>query len=90
MGLFDSRTELQKYIAKINETTGLRLGEEEITKYTEIISETELIKLLYKIVKIEDSYTSDFLEHLTNLMEIRKTIVNERNRADLESTYTTL
>ena len=90
MGLFDSRTELQKYIAKINETTGLRLGEEEITKYTEIISETELIKLLYKIVQIEDSFTSDFMRHLNNLMEIRKIIVNERNRTDLESTFTTI
>lgn len=90
MGLFDSRTELQKYIAKVNETTGLSLSEENITKYTELISETELIKLLYKIVQIEDSYTSDFMEHLTNLMEIRRIIVNERNRADLESTFTTI
>ena len=90
MGLFDSRTELQKYIAKVNETTGLSLVESEITQYTSVISENELIKILYEIVQIEDSYTSDFMEHLTNLMEIRKMIVTERNRADLESTFASL
>lgn len=90
MGLFDNRTELQKYIAKINETTDLNLKEEEITKYTSIISENELIKILYEIVQIEDSYTYDFMEHLNTLMDIRSIIVNERNRADLESTFATV
>ena len=87
MGLFDKQTELQRYVNKINETTSINLEYTDVSKYIGELTETELIKLLYRIVQIEDSYTSDFLRHLENIVNIRKIMVNDAGRTDLEVSF---
>ena len=50
MGLFDTKSELQKYVEKINQTTSMSLDIQAIEKYRENISENDLIKIVNKTI----------------------------------------
>ena len=87
MGLFDTKSELQKYVEKINQTTSMSLDIQAIEKYRENISENDLIKILYKIVQIEDYSKYEFIKHLDRIMEIRKILITDNSLTDQEVVF---